>query len=305
MKTCFLYPGQGSQYPGMAKDLYDASPQVKELFELASDAVQMNLTRLLFEGTEEELKQTDNTQVAVTLASLASRRYLSERGTVSDGAAGFSLGEYSALADAGVLDEGDVMVLVKKRGRLMQDTAAGLSGTGTPPGMSAVIGLSYDVVADALQGIEAYPANYNAPSQIVISGTDSALTEAEGILKNRGARRVIRLKVSAPFHCPLMEEAREAFEKFLGGFVFRDPVKTLFSNVTGDTIRNGADARRLCLEQFTSPVLWVKEEEKILAEGFERCLEVGPGKVLAGLWKSASRDVPCLAAGTVGDISVL
>lgn len=305
MKRCFLFPGQGSQYPGMAKDFYDAGAQVRELFELASDAVQMDLKTLLFEGTEEELKQTDNTQVAITLASLAARRFLAEAGIVSDGAAGFSLGEYSALADTGVLDEGDVMALVKIRGRVMQDAATGLSGGGEGPGMAAVIGLSFEDVAAGLSGLDAFPANYNAPTQTVISGTHAALNKAEEVLKERGARRVIRLKVSAPFHCPLMEEAKTAFTEAVYNFTFRDPVKPLYSNVTGGTISSGDDARKLCLDQIISPVLWVKEEEAILADDYDQCLEVGPGKVLAGLWKSASRDVPCLPAGTLEDVNAL
>ncbi|MBN2049862.1 MAG: ACP S-malonyltransferase [Spirochaetales bacterium] len=303
MKRCFLFPGQGAQYPGMAKDLYETHIAVRELFELASDAVEQDLTHLLFEASEEELKQTENTQVAITLASLSARRSLLEAGISSDGTAGFSLGEYSALADAGVLDEGDVMVLVRHRGRVMAEAAMNLAGHGNPPGMAAIIGLSYEDILSALEGLDAYPANVNAPNQIVLSGTDAALSAAEGRLKELGARRVIRLKVSAPFHCPLMEEAKEAFKDLIGGFSFRDPEKPLFSNVTGGRISSGTEARDLCLEQIVKPVLWVNEEQAVLQAGFEQCLEVGPGKVLTGLWKSVSSDIPCLPAGTRDDIS--
>jgi len=306
VKTCFLFPGQGAQYPGMGKDLWEASDKVKELFRQASDASGMDLTRLLFEGSEEELKATDKTQVAVTLVNVAAGLACRERGIEPAGFAGFSLGEYTALYEAGVIRMEDLFPIVKTRGLLMEKASRGADTPGGRAGMAAVIGLGYPealAALDSLKGEKVGLANYSSPSQVVLSGTAEGLAKAEAAFKAAGAKRFIVLKVSGPFHSPLLEEARRGLEEALAGYAFSDPAKPVYSNVTGKRISSGEEARRLCVRQVVSTVLWVEEEKSLLADGFQRCLEVGPGSVLAGLWKAFSKDVPCLPAGKQEEIA--
>lgn len=306
MKTCFLFPGQGAQYPGMGKDLWEASPRVKDLFRVAAQATGMDVEKLLFEGSEEELKATDKTQVAVTLVNVAAAAVLEEKGVHADGYAGFSLGEYSALCLAGVLRLEDLFPIVKVRGELMEKAARALDTPGkAPAGMAAVLGLGYTAAQKALeslQGEKIYLANYSSPSQVVLGGTGEAIQKAEAVFKAAGAKRYIVLKVSAPFHTPLLEQARVGLEQVLAAVRFADPAKPVYSNASGRRIATGEEARRLCIEQAVSTVRWVDEENSILADGFRRCLEVGPGSVLSGLWKALSAEVPCLAAGKLEDI---
>jgi [acyl-carrier-protein] S-malonyltransferase len=305
MKTCFLFPGQGAQYPGMGKDLWENSSKVKEIFECAADSTGMDIQKLLFEGTEEELKSTDKTQIAITVVNLSAAALLNERGIGCDGAAGFSLGEYSALTEAGVIALEDVFPLVKARGDVMEETAKGLDTGSGAPGMAAVIGLGYDdlkaVIADnGIDGV--YLANYNSPVQVVLSGTADGLTAAEEPCKAAGAKRYIRLKVSAPFHSPLLEQAQIKFTEHLDKCTFSDPSIPVYTNVTGQEVASGEEAKKRCIEQIVSTVLWVDEEKQLLADGFARCFEVGPGKVLSGLWKSVGGDIVCQPAGTFEQI---
>lgn len=303
MRNCFLFPGQGAQYPGMGKDLYEAESDVRELFQLASDTTKINMEKLLFQGTAEELARTDNTQVAITLINLSVRAALKNRGLESAGAAGFSLGEFAALVDCGVIRLEDVFKLVTLRGRAMQEASRTHDGPEGPTGMAAVIGVSFEELAGILTGLpEVYIANYNAPAQLVISGTARGLAEAEATCKAKGVRRVIRLKVSGPFHSPLLEEARLKFSEAAAECSFKDPVKPVYSNVTGKIIKSGSEAKELSVRQVVSPVLWVKVEEAIAADGYHRCIETGPGKVLAGLWKSAGSYIPCISAGTKSEV---
>jgi [acyl-carrier-protein] S-malonyltransferase len=305
MKTAFLFPGQGAQYPGMAKDLFESSQTVRDLFSLAADTTGINVQRLLFEGTEEELKETVNTQVSVTLANLASAAALAGRGISSQGTAGFSLGEYSALVEAGVLSAKQVFPLVKLRGEAMAKAAAGLDRSVGDPGMAAVLGLSPDKVDEALAAAsipDLFGANYNSPNQVVISGTAAALAAGTEALKAAGARRVIVLKVSGPFHSPLLADAGRALEEVLRSVDFHNPTKALFSNVTGALVTTGAEAKALAVRQVTAPVRWTTEEAALLAAGFDRYLEVGPGAVLAGLWSSFHDALPCAAAGKLEQI---
>jgi [acyl-carrier-protein] S-malonyltransferase len=306
VKTCFLFPGQGAQYPGMGRDLWEASDKVKELFRQASAASGMEMTRLLFEGGEEELKATDKTQVAVTLVNVAAGMACRERGIQPEGFAGFSLGEYAALYEAGVLRLEDLFPIVKTRGLLMERASRGADTAGGRSGMAAVLGLDYPAAQAALeklQGEAVCLANYSSPLQVVLSGTAEALAKAEAVFKAAGAKRFIVLKVSGPFHSPLLEEARRGLEEALASYTFSDPVKPVYSNVTGKRIASGAEARQLCVRQVVSTVRWVDEEKSILADGFQRCLEVGPGSVLGGLWKAFSRKVPCLPAGKQEEIA--
>jgi len=305
MKTAFLFPGQGAQYPGMARDLFEASASVRSLFDLAAETTGIDVQRLLFEGTEEELKETVNTQVSVTLANLSSAAVLADRGIVSQGAAGFSLGEYAALVDAGVLTATQVFPLVKLRGEFMAQAADALDKSAGAPGMAAVLGLTPEKVDEvlaqaAIPGL--FGANYNSPNQVVISGTAAGLVAGIDALKAAGARRVITLKVSGPFHSPLLIEAGKALEKALGPVEFKNPTKALLSNVTGGLVTTGAEAKALAVRQVTSPVLWTTEEKTLLTQGFDRFVEVGPGAVLAGLWGAFHDALPCVAAGKLEQI---
>jgi len=319
MKICYLYPGQGAQYPGMGKDFFDRSASVRELFELASEACGIDTPRLLFESSEAELKETRNTQISITLMNLAVRAYLQERGIESSGAAGFSLGEWSAYVDAGVLPAENVFPIVMKRAELMAraaerlaacsegsaDAAAdrvdtGQAGSGTGSGMAAVIGLAAEAVEKVIGTIDGvYPANYNSPDQTVISGSAEAVGQASEACKQAGARRVIPLKVSGPFHTPLLREAEEAFAEYLADISFRKPVKPLYSNVTGASVSKPEDVRTNAVRQIVSPVRWTSEEGHISSGGFDLCVECGPGKVLGGLWKKSGSELPCISTNSL------
>ncbi len=314
MNTVFLYPGQGAQYVGMGRDFYDYSPAVRELFEMGSDAGKLDLAALLFSGTEEHLRQTDNTQIAVTLVNLAARQVLADFGITSNASAGFSLGEYTALVDAGVLSREDVLTLVLQRGQIMERASRHLDRDGGSAGMMAVMGMDLPEVVQALKdsGIgDVYPSLYNSPIQTVVGGTASGLTAAAEALKAAGARKTIPLKVSGPFHTPLMEEAREDLERIVQWVDFRDPEKPVYSNVTGERIMSGDEARTRCLEQIVNTVVWVKEERRILEDGADLVIEVGPGKVLQGLWGAVARKDPewpadrCHTAGTLEEIETI
>ena len=306
MKTCFLYPGQGAQYPQMGKDLWETYSGVKDLFEMASDVLGRNCEKLVLEGDAQTLGRTDNTQPAVTIVNLAVKNTLKELGLNSDGCAGHSLGEYAAYADAGALTDEQVLKAVGLRGQYMHEAGEKASGAGADSSMAAVIGLELAQVEEAISAIDgAFMANWNAPTQIVISGTQEGLSKAETVLKEAGARRVLRLKVSAPCHSPLLDEAKEKFGSYLSGLEFKDPVKPLYSNVTGKIITSGTEARELALKQIVSSVLWVDEEKSILADGYDRIIETGPGKILTGLLKNVSKEPAAIPCGTVSEIQEL
>jgi len=304
MRNCFLFPGQGAQFPGMGRDLWEASSIVKKLFTDASEWTGTDIPKLLFESGEEELKKTENTQIAITAVNLASLLMLKEVGVSPSAAAGFSLGEFSALAAAGVLSFEQVFPLVKKRGEIMAAAAEKLSAGENGPGMAAVMGLAPDAVQELCEasGLEIYAANFNSPDQTVVGGTHEALSRGKEYFTGKGAKRWIPLKVSAPFHTPLMEDARREFAGTVQALRFRDPEITLISNVSGKVVATGAEAQELCIAQVTSPVRWTAEEETILALKTDICIEAGPGKVLSGLWKKIGSEVPCRNAGTLEEI---
>ena len=302
MKTCFLFPGQGAQYAGMSKDLWESSPRVKELFQSASDAARMDMKKLLFDSSDEDLMATDKTQVAMTLACLCSSTVLQERGIVPEACAGFSLGEYAALCEAGVLKVADVFPIVRIRGELMEKAARGMDSKDGAPGMAAVLGLPAQKTVAAVEALSSsgvYPANYNSPVQVVVSGTAQGLAVAEKELKAAGAKRLVRLQVSGPFHSPLMAEARAAFDEALSAFSFSDPATAVYSNVTGKKLGSGAEARELCGKQLVSMVRWVDVQEALLADGCGRFFEAGPGTVLTGLLRALRPEAPCFPAGTL------
>ena len=302
MRRCFLFPGQGAQYPGMARDLWESSARVKGLFQAASDTLGMDMKKLLFESSAEELKATDKTQVAMTLACLCSSAVLRERGVTPEACAGFSLGEYAALCEAGVLKVEDVFPIVRIRGDLMEKASRGLATDDGAPGMAAVLGMPAEKVVSMLGPLSAsgiFAANHNSPSQVVVSGTARGLALAEKELKAAGAKRMVRLQVSGPFHSPLLAEARAGFDEALAGFTFSDPTIPVFSNVTGQRITTGEEARRLCGEQLVSMVKWVDVQQGLLAEGCDRFYETGPGTVLTGLMRALSPEARCAPAGTL------
>lgn len=318
VNAVFLFPGQGAQYPGMALDLLRASGPsgpVAELFAAASEATKTDMEKLLAEADPETLKRTDISQPAITLANLAAAAVLTERGYGPVACAGFSLGEYAALTVAGTLTREACFSLVTARGAAMQRTADRLAAQEGAPGMAAVLGLPPDAVEALVarwrdEGIDGlYAANFNSPNQVVVAGTSAALADAEGRFKEAGAKRVIRLKVAGPFHSPLVADAAEAFASVLEAAPFADPALPLFSNVTGSRVASGAEARALALRQITEPVRWTAEQaaivECVAGTGTGLALEVGPGKVLQGLWKDSPAGFPCVSAGTAADIDAL
>jgi [acyl-carrier-protein] S-malonyltransferase len=312
--TVFLFPGQGSQYPGMALDLLSISAKVKELFALASEALGRDMEALLRDSDEAFLKRSDIVQPAITLANLAAAAVLQERGIEPRAAAGHSLGEYAALVYAGIISAADCFTLVTARGKVMQAAADRIereSGGGEAPGMAAVIGLEPEKVealidewsAAGLEGL--YAANFNSIRQVVISGTAAALTEAQARFKAAGAKRALPLPVAGPFHSPLMNNAAETFAPVLESISFHDPKINFYSNVTGSITATGKEAKDLALKQITSAVRWTNEEKAIAADGTELLLETGPGKVLQGLWRDTGSDKPCFPAGKIEDIEAL
>jgi [acyl-carrier-protein] S-malonyltransferase len=308
MKTVFLFPGQGAQAPGMAKDLWESSEKVRNYFDIASGIAGKDLKSLIFEGTEDDLKSTDNTQIAMTLANMSAAIVLQEHGIKADVVAGFSIGEYSALWAAGILSAEDVFKLVLKRGQAMEQCSRAYDSPEGSAGMTAVIGLTREQIVElfAANGLkDVYVANHNSPTQIVLAGTHAGLAAAEKVCTDAEAMKVVRLKVSGPFHSPLLAKARKSFEAELGACTWQDPKIPLISNVTAQAIDKGSSARSLAGEQIVSAVRWVDTMNYLIDQKVERILEVGPGKVLCGLWRATTRETKCQPAGTLEMIKEL
>jgi len=292
-KVAFMFPGQASQYPGMGKELAEKYPAARAVFEEADKALGFSISKMCFEGSEEELKLTANTQPAILTVSVAAYRVVAEKGLAPDYVAGHSLGEYSALVAVGALNFSDAVRLVHKRGKYMQEAVPAGQG-----GMAAIMGISPAVVQDACkraaEGEICSPANLNSPEQTVISGHASAVKRAVEIASQLGAKRSMMLAVSAPFHSALMMSAQEKLEKDLRATSFSDLQVPLVTNVDADTIRKGDEAREALVRQVTMPVRWEESMRLLLDEGVNTFLEVGPGKVLTGLMRQIERSVASL-----------
>lgn len=298
MSTAFLFPGQGAQFVGMGKDLYEADRRAKALFDEADEIMGQKLTTICFEGPEDELRQTKFTQPAIFVHSLAVYTML---GLSADCAAGHSLGEYSALVASGALSFRDGLTLVKKRGELMQE-----SGTRSPGTMAAVIGaeeaLVNEVCAEVATTHVVQPANFNSPGQIVISGSLEGIDAAMELLKSRGVRIVKKLPVSGAFHSPLMQYAADELGAVLEATPISDARFPVYTNVTAEPVTRAADIRAMLARQVTSPVLWERSMHAMVADGMTRAVEVGPGTVLAGLLKRIHADTPVQSVCTMDDI---
>jgi [acyl-carrier-protein] S-malonyltransferase len=292
-KVAFLFPGQASQHSGMGKELVEKHAAARAVFEEADKALGISISKICFEGTEEELKLTANTQPAILTVSVAAFRVLTEKGITADYVAGHSLGEYSALVAAGSLSFADAVKLVRKRGTYMQEAVPAGQGS-----MAAIMGLSPTVVLDvckrAAEGEVCSPANLNSSEQTVISGTVGAVKRAVEIASQSGAKRAVVLAVSAPFHSALMMPAQLKLEKDLAATRFADLQMPLVTNVDADTIRKGEEASSALVRQVTMPVRWEESMRMLLDEGVNTFVEVGPGRVLTGLMRQIERSVTTL-----------
>jgi len=303
-KTAFLFPGQGSQYTGMGKSLFNGFAGARTIFEEADHTLAFALSSLCFEGPEEALKLTENTQPALLAVSVAALAVLRERGLQPDYVAGHSLGEYSALVAAGSLRFADALVLVRKRGRYMQEAV--------PPGVGAMAALLRlpegklnGILAEAAQGEVLSAANLNSPEQVVISGHVTAVQRAVELAKAAGARRAVLLLVSAPFHCPLMLPAQERLAVDLNATEFADLTVPLINNWQAREIRTGAEARVGLIQQISSPVRWADSIRYLAVQGVTRFLEVGAGGVLTGLLRAINPTLEGLRFGEAGELERL
>jgi [acyl-carrier-protein] S-malonyltransferase len=298
-----LFPGQGSQTVGMGRDVAERWPEAASAFEAADRALGSDLSPLMWQGPEEELRLTVNTQPALLTHSVAVWRVLSARGVSVAAVAGHSLGEYSGVVAAGGLELDDAVRTVRERGRLMQEAV--------PPGegaMAAVLGLADDEVVAACGEATGsaddvvVAANFNAPGQVVIAGTASAVARAIEACRERGARRAVPLPVSAPFHSPLMAPAREGLQPVLEALPLRDLALPLYRNVDASPVVSADEIRRGLIRQVDAPVLWSATIERMVSDGFDTFLEVGAGNVLSGLVRRISSDAITHSAGTVEQI---
>ncbi|MGI8989865.1 MAG: ACP S-malonyltransferase [Bryobacteraceae bacterium] len=300
-KTAFLFPGQGSQFAGMGQSLASSFPIARQIFDQADDALGFPLSKLCFEGPEQDLKLTENTQPALLTVSIAAFAVLKQEGILPDYVAGHSLGEYSALVAAGSLAFTDAVRLVRKRGRYMQQAVP--AGVGA---MAAILKLPEgkldEVLGQSAQAEIVSAANLNSPDQVVIAGHAAAVMRAMDAAKTAGAKRAVALPVSAPFHCELMRPAQERLSEDLDATVFADLRYPLVNNWQAREIRSGNEARRGLFEQVPNPVRWSESMTYLAAQGVDCFLEVGPGTVLAGLIRNIVPGAKCVSFGEAADL---
>ena len=299
-KTAFIFPGQGAQVCGMGQDFYEQTKTGREIFDRASGLLGFSMPELCFEKND-RLDITEYTQAAMVTTSVAMLRVMEEQGYRADVAAGLSLGEYCALAAAGVMSDEDAIRTVRERGILMQEAVP--AGVG---GMSAVLGMNAEeinAVVDPIANVQV--ANYNCPGQIVISGLKEAVEEASEKLKEAGARRVIPLNVSGPFHSYLLEEAGRKLGGFLDPIEICRPQIPYVANVTAQYVTEAAEVKPLLIRQVSSSVRWQQSVEAMIADGVDRFVEIGPGKTLSGFVKKINRQVTVLNVEKLEDLEKL
>jgi [acyl-carrier-protein] S-malonyltransferase len=294
MGIAFIFPGQGSQHAGMGKELAEAFPAAREVFEEADTALGFAISELCFNGPAEALQLTENTQPAILTTSIAVLRVMEAEGFGEpDFVAGHSLGEYSALVAAGALSLGDAVRIVRARGRYMQEAVPVGDGA-----MAAILGAEMDTIkaacAEASAGEVCSAANINSPGQVVIAGHAAAVDRAITLLRERGAKRAVKLNVSAPFHSALMQPAQERLAIDLAKVPFRNLSIPVVTNVDARPINTGEDARDALVRQVTAPVRWLESVEFLIRQGVQTFIEVGPGKVLSGLVRQIDRNVRCI-----------
>lgn len=305
-----LYPGQGSQYPQMALDLYDASQAVRTLFTLVSDTTHIDLHALLKTGDEELLKKTEVTQLVVTLANRAAHVRLNELGYTFCCHSGLSLGELSAYAGGGIIDDATLFSLVQQRSLLMAQSSEKVEASQGKLGMAAVIGLGYETVRHILEERapqSLYASNDNAPKQVVIAGLASIIEQVKPHLVESGARRVLPLKVSGAFHTPFMEDAAKEFTSIVQALPFSEPTERIISSVNGEEVTNSLQAKILLGMQLASPVRWTVVMQRVQELLHEETLlaEVGPSHVLTGLWKQSNFPSSCTPLGRESEIMAI
>lgn len=299
-KTAFIFPGQGAQVCGMGQDFYENTETAKQVFDRASELLGFSVPELCFEKND-RLDLTEYTQAAMVTTSIAMLRVMEERGFRADVAAGLSLGEYCALTAAGIMSADDAVRTVRRRGILMQEAVP--AGVGK---MSAVLGITadeIDAVVDPIDGVQV--ANYNCPGQIVISGLAGAVEEASVKLKEAGARRILPLNVSGPFHSALLREAGEKLGEFLQDITLSAPHIPYVANVTAEYVTEQEAVKGLLERQVYSSVKWQQSVERMLADGVDRFVEIGPGKTLSGFVKKISRDAAVVNVERLADLEKL
>lgn len=300
-KIVFMFPGQGAQYVGMGKDFYDSFACSKEIFDKANEVLDIDVKKLCFEENE-DINITEYTQAAMVTASVAILKKIEEMGLKPDLTAGLSLGEYCALVASDVMSFEDAVKVVRQRGILMQDTVPAGEGA-----MSAVLGMKKEVIEAVLPDVEGIVtiANYNCPGQIVISGESEAVAKAGDALKEAGAKRVLPLKVSGPFHSPMLKPAGEKLLDVLVDVEVNDPKVPYVSNTTAEFITNKDEVKKLLGRQVYSSVCWEQSIEKMIADGADTFVEIGPGKTLCGFMRKIDRSVKAINIAKVEDLEKL